>query len=49
MSDSRGRFLLVSTEKGDDMNLHTVTITGPDDQTNLADLIRLSTEFPFLE
>src|SRR5579862_1845326 len=31
------------------MRLHTVTITGPDDQTEPGDLIRLSAEFPFVK
>ena len=31
------------------MKLHTVTITGADDSTNVADLVALSREFPFVE
>ena len=31
------------------MKLHTVTITGTDDSTNMADLVALSREFPFVE
>jgi hypothetical protein len=31
------------------MRLHTVTITGPDDQSDPDDLVRLATEFPFVE
>jgi hypothetical protein len=31
------------------MLLHTVTITGADDATNIRDLVYLSTEFPFVE
>jgi hypothetical protein len=31
------------------MRLHTVTITGPDDQTDPGALVRLSAEFPFVE
>jgi hypothetical protein len=29
------------------MRLHTVTITGPDDRTDPAELVRLWEEFPF--